>query len=141
MSEAAVHPQGMPTSNELAVQRTNLALERTRLAAERTLMAWVRTSLSMISFGFTIYKFLQELARAEKLTLRDNGPRNLGLALVGLGTVALIVASFQYWSFMKELRAQASRRKKISLVLVVAVTIALLGALVFSNILLQVGPF
>jgi hypothetical protein len=42
---------------------------------------------------------------------------------------------------MKELRAQASRRKKISLVLVVAVTIALLGALVFSNILLQMGPF
>jgi len=38
-----------------------LALDRTRLAAERTLMAWVRTALSMISFGFTIYKFLQVL--------------------------------------------------------------------------------
>ena len=36
-----------------------LALERTRLAAERSLMAWVRTALSMISFGFTIYKFMQ----------------------------------------------------------------------------------
>ena len=36
-----------------------LALDRNKLAAERTLMAWVRTALSMISFGFTIYKFLQ----------------------------------------------------------------------------------
>ena len=36
-----------------------LALDRNKLAAERTLMAWIRTALSMISFGFTIYKFLQ----------------------------------------------------------------------------------
>ena len=40
---------------------TKLAVERTRLAYERTLMAWVRTSTSLISFGFTIYKFFQYL--------------------------------------------------------------------------------
>jgi putative membrane protein len=141
MSEAAAYPQGMPTSNELAAQRTDLALKRTQLAAERTLMAWLRTSLSMISFGFTIYKFLQELGRAEKLTLPDQGPRNLGLALVGLGTVALIVASFQYWSMMKDLQDQSSTRTKISLALIVAVAIALLGTLVFFSIVLQMGPF
>ena len=38
---------------------TQLALDRTWLAHERTLMAWIRTSVSMISFGFTIYKFFQ----------------------------------------------------------------------------------
>ena len=37
---------------------TELAFERTMLAHERTLMAWIRTAISMISFGFTIYKFL-----------------------------------------------------------------------------------
>ena len=36
-----------------------LALERTRMAADRTLMGWIRTALSMISFGFTIFKFLE----------------------------------------------------------------------------------
>jgi putative membrane protein len=141
MSEAAAYPQGMPTSNELAAQRTDLALKRTRLAAERTLMAWLRTSLSMISFGFTIYKFLQDVARAEKLTLPDQGPRNLGLALVGLGTVALIVASLQHWSLMKELQGHASTRTRISLVLIISITIALLGALVFFSIVLKTGPF
>jgi putative membrane protein len=141
MSEAAAHPQGMPTSNELAAQRTDLALKRTRLGAERTLMAWLRTSLSMISFGFTIYKFLQELGRAEKLTLPDQGPRNLGIVLVGLGTVALIVASFQHWGLMKELQGHASTRTRISLVLVISITIALLGTLVFFSIVLQTGPF
>jgi putative membrane protein len=141
MNEAAAYPQNMPTTNELAAQRTDLALKRTQLGAERTLMAWLRTALSMISFGFTIYKFLQDFARAEKLTIPDRGPRNLGLALVGLGTAALIVASFQHWSFMEDLLGQASKRTKISLVLIISVMVSLLGALVFFSIVLQKGPF
>ena len=52
-------------SNELAEDRTNLAYERTALANDRTLMAWIRTSTSLISFGFTIYKFFQEFRKAE----------------------------------------------------------------------------
>ena len=45
---------------------TRLAVDRTRLAHERTLMAWVRTATSLISFGFTIYKFFQfELSKEE----------------------------------------------------------------------------
>ena len=39
---------------------TRLAVDCTRLAYERTMMAWVRTGTSMISFGFTIYKFFQD---------------------------------------------------------------------------------
>jgi len=38
---------------------TKLAVDRTRLAYERTLMAWIRTATSLITFGFTIYKFFQ----------------------------------------------------------------------------------
>src|SRR5262249_28618447 len=36
---------------------TELALERTRAAYERTMMAWIRTATSLITFGFTVYKF------------------------------------------------------------------------------------
>ena len=36
---------------------SRLALERTRIAYERTMMAWVRTATSMITFGFSVYKF------------------------------------------------------------------------------------
>jgi hypothetical protein len=48
----------LKTSNELAADRTDMALSRTLTAADRTLMVWIRTRLSMLSFGFTIYKFL-----------------------------------------------------------------------------------
>ena len=45
---------------------TKLAYDRTRLAYERTLMAWVRTGTSLITFGFTIYKFFEEFHRGGK---------------------------------------------------------------------------
>ena len=66
-----------------------LAIDRTRLAAERSLMAWIRTALSMIAFGFTIYKFLQAIQQQSTVPVyRPNAPRNVGLLLVGIGTLA-----------------------------------------------------
>lgn len=58
---------------------TQLAVERTRLAHERTLMAWVRTAASLISFGFTIYKFFQYM-RGNRPDVVDGaiGPRDSG---------------------------------------------------------------
>ena len=46
-------------SEDIKPDATKLALERTFLAYERTLMAWTRTSVSLISFGFTLFKFFQ----------------------------------------------------------------------------------
>ena len=51
----------MTASTAALPDATRLAVERTRLAYERTLMAWTRTATSLISFGFTIYKFFQYL--------------------------------------------------------------------------------
>ena len=140
MREEAIEPERQPTSRELAERNTRLAMERTRLGSERTLMAWVRTSLSMISFGFTIYKFLQDMLKLETAKMSDRGPRNFGLALVGLGTVALMVASIQYWRRIRKLREQASGRM-FPLALFVAIAISILGVLVFIGISRQVGPF
>ena len=141
MSDVAVNSPVSPTTTDLAIQRTDMAFERTRIAAERTLMAWIRTALSLISFGFTIYKFLQEMNKVEKITLQDNGPRNFGLALISLGTVALIVASIQHIGLMKELSKHATGAPRTSLALVVALAICVLGVLAFLSILISMGPF
>jgi len=118
-----------------------LAIDRTRMAVERTLMAWVRTSLSMISFGFTIYKFLEVFQeQANSPVLRPEAPRNVGLTLIGIGTGALIAASAQYRQQMAGLDP-AQRRVPWGLTLVVACLIALLGLLMFGSVLLGSGPF
>ena len=50
---------------------TRLDLERTHIAYEQSMMTWIRTAITLITFGFTIYKFFQlELpGRAEKSRL------------------------------------------------------------------------
>ena len=73
---------------------TRLAIDRTRLAYERTMMAWIRTAVSLISFGFTIYKFFQyeikgsaagsALDRASRLCPRHDPTALVSLAMAGI---------------------------------------------------------
>jgi putative membrane protein len=86
---------------------TRLAVDRTRLAYERTLMAWVRTAASMISFGFTIYKFFQ-------FELKDRpipqdavlGPRGFGLIMIVIGLAALLLSTVQHRHSMQLMRQE-----------------------------------
>jgi putative membrane protein len=89
------------TSNELAEERTDLAASRTVMAADRSLMAWIRTGLSMISFGFTIYKLLQAFQAAGSILPHENSPRRIGLFLTGLGTVSIVIGTFEYWQVLR----------------------------------------
>lgn len=91
-------------SNQLAAARTDMATGRSVLAADRTLMAWVRTGMSMISFGFTIYKILDGF-RASAGVIVEHSPRNVGLFLTGLGTVAIVMGTVDYWHNLSQLRA------------------------------------
>jgi len=125
-----------PTSH--APTADDMARERTILAADRTLMAWIRTTLSMISFGFTIYKFLQAIFESGRSALSPVGPRNFGLALISLGVWALAIACLQYW---REMRRFNPGRRPFSLALAVAGFVALFGILALMNMLFHVGPF
>ena len=117
-----------------------LALDRTRMAAERTLMAWVRTALSMVSFGFTIYKFLQVLQEQSTLpVMRPQTPRDVGLTLTGIGTFAVAIACVQHWKYIKKLRPDRPYRPW-DLTFIVACLIGLLGLLIFVSIILRAGP-
>lgn len=83
-----------------------LALDRTVMAADRSLQASVRTSLSMIGFGFTIFKFLSQMnVETAKITLRDTGPRDIGLFLCGLGTITLFFEALAYWRNIRGMSA------------------------------------
>ena len=108
---------------------TRLAVDRTRMAADRTLLAWVRTSTSLISFGFTIYKFFQYLRESQKVEPGGLlGPRGFALLMIGIGVVVLVVATLQHRRDMQELRLQYGH-VRYSLATLLASLIAGLGIL------------
>lgn len=111
---------------------TQLAVDRTRLAYERTLMAWVRTATSLISFGFTIYKFFEFLREesAGKMPHADHliGSRQFALVMIltGLGTLGL--ATLQHRRHLQTLRAQGALIPN-SLAMMLALLVVLIGFL------------
>jgi putative membrane protein len=118
-----------------------LALDRTRLAAERTLMGWIRTSFSMITFGFTIYKIMQEFGQMNAATGAPvSESRHLGLALAAIGTVALMIACVQHWRYAAQFRRGQSKLPW-DLTLAVACLVVCLGLLIVGGLILRTGPF
>lgn len=114
-----------------------LAIDRTRLAYERTLMAWVRTATSLISFGFTIYKFFEYL-RDSQARIHESilGPRRFALLMITIGLVALILASLEHRKNMNALSHEAGPQPR-SLAAFVAVLIAALGLLGLVGVVMR----
>ena len=142
MSSQPVDSPAKDRGTVLAEERTDVALDRTRMAAERTLMAWVRTTLSMISFGFTIFKFFQYLqAEGTANRLRPEMPKNLGIFLVILGTGMLALAIVQHWVFLKRLKERAGKKMPVSLAMIAALFITLMGFFALANLVFKIGGF
>jgi uncharacterized membrane protein YidH (DUF202 family) len=127
------------SSNVLAQERTDWALSRTRLAAERTMMAVLRTGLSFISFGFTIYKFLQYVQEGSTNShLRASAPRNMGLALMAVGLFVLVAGSWQHWAFLRQLGREADHKLPWSVSLTGALFLMGIGLVAFITLAIRI---
>ena len=127
---ASLTPEGLDAATQLAVART-------LLARERTMMAWVRTAASMITFGFSVYKFFQlELSRQ---TAPDwlVGPREFALLLITIGLGALTLAFVEHRHTLRKMRAVYGGIVTGSIAGVVAGIIAALGLVAMAIIALQ----
>ena len=133
MAQRNVETIKEPSSNQLA-------LERTILAHDRTLMGWVRTSTSLITFGFTIYKFFQlDLAAHPPLRPLHNviGPRQFAILMICIGLFSLMTATIQYRLYRNGLRKWYPARPPLSLAEVVAALVSLLGIVALVAVLFR----
>jgi putative membrane protein len=124
-------------SEEIKPDANKLAAERTFLAYERTLMAWTRTSVSLISFGFTLFKFYQYLVEKEPGKHDDNilGPTTIGALMIGIGTFMLLLASIMHRKQIVALR-KGYPEAPFSQSLILAVLITILGLVMLTAVLL-----
>jgi putative membrane protein len=105
---------------------TKLAVARTRVAYERTMMAWIRTATSLITFGFSIYKFFQIEGHPPERANRIIGARGFALILVCIGLFSLVLATIEHRQNIRALGEEFSDRLR-SLAVLVAALISLLG--------------
>jgi putative membrane protein len=115
-----------------------LAVDRTRLAYERTLMAWVRTAVSMISFGFTIYKFFQFELDGRPFREGDiMGPRGFAIMMISIGLLALLLSTIQHRQSLQGLRAEYGGSVPLSLATLVAGLFSALGLIALVAVVLR----
>ena len=142
---------GDAAKTDLAARRTGMAFQRTRMAADRTLMAVIRTSLSLIGFGFTIFQFFHKLAQANVLREGSGTARSFGLSLVVLGVVLLVLGIVYHVQFMLQLRKIREEMRRdglihaqtgfpVSLTLIIAVLLFLVGLLAVVGMVFDYGP-
>ncbi|MFO0970620.1 MAG: DUF202 domain-containing protein [Gemmataceae bacterium] len=115
-----------------------LAADRTRLAYERTLMAWIRTATSLISFGFTIYKFFQYLRETAGSPPPQHalGPHTFAILMILIGLAALTLAWVQHRQAVKALGREFGNMPH-SLAGVIAAFIAGLGIVALIGVTLR----
>ena len=115
---------------------TRLAYDRTWLAYERTLQAWTRTAMSLITFGFSVFK-LADLVDKNASDARLLAPHVFGYFLVGIGFIALMMATVEYRQSIRVLREEYGQSPR-SMSVLFAGLIAVLG--VFALVSMIVWP-
>jgi putative membrane protein len=130
MAERAEETIIEPSGNQLS-------LERTILSHERTLMSWVRTATSLITFGFTIYKFFQLELQNRPPLQGVIGPRQFAILMISIGLFSLIGAAIQYRVYRNGLRRWYPGTPPLSLVGVVAALVSLLGLLALVAVMFR----
>jgi putative membrane protein len=90
------------------------------------MMAWVRTGTSLITFGFSVYKFFQmEMSKAD-INAPIIGSREFALVLIGIGLLSLLLGTIEHGRDLRAMRQQYPGMPR-SMSAVVAVLIAALG--------------
>jgi putative membrane protein len=125
------------TSEKRVDASIGLAADRTGLAYDRTLLAYTRTTITLITFGFTIYKFFQlELARAQPRPERLFGPTHFALLMIVIGLGSLVFATLEHRREMKALRARYPGNQR-TLSRALAALVSLLGIVALLAVVLR----
>lgn len=121
LSDTSAAPEALPSK----------ASPADYLANERTLLAWIRTGIGIIAFGFAVVKFSLfvhqlSLAVGNRLPPARGYSAAIGIALVGLGTLTILLAYQRYRRTEQQLQTGTYRTSPLLLQLLIAL-IALVG--------------
>ena len=115
---------------------TSLAVQRTSMAADRTMMAWIRTATSLITFGFTIYKFFTIDKTHEPVHPPLVSARTFALILITAGLGSLVLATLDHLQTRRAMQAQYGQQQRFY-AMWLATIIAVLGVAALLSVLFR----
>jgi putative membrane protein len=118
-------------------EKDKMASERTLLAYERTLLAWLRTATSLMTFGFAIFKLLQERAHqaGDHPLLKYISPRAVGVVMIGSGFIGLTLAVIRYIEVQKRYNQYSPKIYRSAVMIQAYVILSLSVMLIIGAIL------
>jgi putative membrane protein len=118
------------------------------MSCERTLMSWMRTATALIGFGFTIFQFFERMNQTPGVAgpRYANAPITLALAMIGVGTLGLVMAVLYYrrmlqylWSKEFADFAGVDDRQQTTPTVYTACLLAFIGAVTFFTLLWRIA--
>jgi putative membrane protein len=98
-----MNEQEAPTGKS-AAEHPDLGVMSYKMSADAALRSWTNMTISMISFGFAIYKILQQNKVVGAFFQGANTPRNVGLFLIDAGTIGILMGIVSYVRTLRQLR-------------------------------------
>jgi putative membrane protein len=111
-------------------------------------MSWIRTATALIGFGFTLFQFFDRINQMKGLgpPINASGARTMSLAMIAIGTFAIIVAIQEYRRMLRylwspEFRAIAGigDRPVWTPAFMVATLVALTGVITFVSLIVRLA--
>jgi putative membrane protein len=118
-------------------EKDKMASERTMLAYERTLLSWLRTATSLMTFGFAIFKLLQEKANqpGDHPIMKYISPKSVGLIMIGSGFVGLTLAVIRYIEVLKRYDQYSPKIYRSAIMIQVYVILTLCALLIVGALM------
>ena len=111
-----------------------LALERTRIAYNSSVQTGVRTGTTLITFGFSVYKFFQLEATEAPPSGNLVGTREFAVILIVIGLLSIVLGTLEHRRDLRQIRTQYRDMPRSSAGLIAAL-VSLLGILALVAVL------
>ncbi len=93
-----------PQKKKKKEQKEEISIEKLELALYRAQMAMVRTAATMTTFGFALYKLLEEKSReSDRPVLQVITPKTIAVTLFFAGFLGLVTYSAKHVRTLKKL--------------------------------------
>jgi putative membrane protein len=124
-------PEAETEIKDLKEQQKKLHHVSEHLANERTMLAWIRTAIAVMTLGVGINRFSLFLAEFSKVVpggrTANIHAEQLGIALVGLGLLAMLGGAWHYLHVARAIDDETFRPARIGIVLTTLAVLALGG--------------